>query len=275
MRLIKDSLTAEITKTLWQYGQLPYSSLKLLGSDYEWAKDCVQKLIREEYVGVIKAVNLKSLYLKPAGLKAWLSYCERIESRIDAADKPAIVYNADKARRAERINEAQLLADLSDFSNRYISAPEAKKLLEQEAARQSDNLRYSRFAGLLFTEAGGLLAYHFGHGNLHLNPSGEKSAVIAAGRLYKKFGGKQPYPRFSMLIIGTSPDTALQILSYSDMLAEAEKDKRLLNRHFNFSNFKKIFADILFLPVTSGFFRADSEITQYILLMYLNVISKT
>lgn len=145
MRLIKGSLTVEIMGLLWQYGQLPYLSLGLMGCNYEWAKDCVQKLIKEEYVGAIKAVNLKSLYLKPEGRRAWLSYCERSETPVDTHRKPQIVYNAEKARRAEQVNEAQLLVDKAGFSDHYLTAPQAKRLLEQDAARQSDNIKYSRF----------------------------------------------------------------------------------------------------------------------------------
>lgn len=251
MRLIKGSLTVEIVEMLWQYGQLPYSSLELLGCDYEWAKDCIQKLIKEEYIGVVKDVNLKSLYLKPTGQKAWLAYCERIGVPVNLANKPHIVYNPDKARRVERVNEARLLADKAGLLERYLTGPEAKSLLEQDAARQSDNIKYSRFAGILFTAAGGLLIFHFGKGNLHLNVSGEKNAKAAAGKLYKKFSGKCLTTRFTMLVLGSTTDTALSILNYSDMLADKSEVQRghMKTRHFNLAEYTKVFGDILFFPV--------------------------
>ena len=252
MRLIRGSLTVEIMEMLWRYGQLPYSSLELLNCDYEWAKDCVQKLIKEEYVGVVKDVNLKSLYLKPAGQKAWLAYCERVGTPVDPAGKPHIVYNADKVWRVERVNEVRLLVDKAGLYERYLTGPEAKSLLEQDAARQSDNIKYSRFAGILFTEKGGLLIYHFGGRNLHLNISGERNAKAAAGRLYKKRGGTEFMPRFSMLVLGSSTDTAQSILDYSDMLAQKSdgKQSHMKIRHFNLADFAKTFDNILFLPIT-------------------------
>ena len=223
----------------------------MLRENYEWTKDCLQRLTKAEYVGVVKNTNLKSLYLKPLGQKAWVDYCERAGTPIDSIDKPAIVYNADKVRRVERVNEARLLIDTAGFRNHYLTAPQAKAMLEQEAARQSDNIRYSRFAGILFTQWGGFLVYNFARSNIHLNVNGEKSALVAASRLYRKLGGEQPSPRFSMLVIGSSTNTALSMLSYSDMLEDKQNKakKHYVKRHFNFSDFRKLFGEILFFPI--------------------------
>jgi len=253
MRLHKGSQTVKLLEVLWFYEQLPFSALEMMSADYEWNKDCMQRLIKEGYVGVIKDTNLKSLYLKPAGQKAWLEYCERVGRPVNPPRKPSIVYNADKARRVERINEARMLVDAAGFHSSYLTAPEAKSLLEQDAARQSDNIKYSRFAGILFTEKGGLMVYHFGSGNLHLNSSGELNAKFAADKLYRQRGGKEALPRFSMLVLGTSVTTAMDLLKYSDLIAQKDKAKggHVLKRHFNFKDFKKMFDDILFLPIIS------------------------
>ena len=50
--------------------------------------------------------------------------------------------------------------------------------MEQKAARNSDNLKYSRFVGVTWRGQQASLVYHFGNGNQRLNSNGECNASV-------------------------------------------------------------------------------------------------
>lgn len=60
MKLYWNTISFQVAVYLCCYGNLPYNFLKLLPYEYESLKDSMQKLIRAELVGVIKAKNLKN-----------------------------------------------------------------------------------------------------------------------------------------------------------------------------------------------------------------------
>lgn len=167
MKLVSGSTTVEIISALWYCGQLPYSSLRLMSGSYEWIKDCAQRLVREKYVGLIQAKNLKCLYLTPQGQQAFTHFQKKHNPGFHEEWIPDTVYHASKAKRESRVNETRLFVATSGFHDNFLTSREFKHKLELQNPRSSDNIKYSRFTGVLHCSTKNILFYNFGKKNIH------------------------------------------------------------------------------------------------------------
>jgi len=240
MTLYNNSIALRLAHDLTVYGNLPYSALKLYPYPYESAKDAIQKLMRAGYVGVVKATNIKSLYITPAGKKAVDEALARTGE--GPAEKAPVVYDPSKADRLGRINEAATLFRMAGLEDCYQTSLEFKKIMEK-SPRGGDKLKYSRFLGFWEKEKDYSFVYHFGRKNVNLNKNGETNAVVAANEMY----GKYPHK----LILGNSTDTLMSILRYSHMLETlpAEKRKKMVNMHYHIKPRIASDSNVCFLPV--------------------------
>lgn len=176
MKLRADSLAFEILLRAAAYGELPYHALRLMPGTYESVKDAFQRLRRAGLLGIVKAPRIKCFYLTAQGHAAYSRVFLR--EGLDPLPLPETVYDPRKALRLSRVNEANLFFAFSGCQA-YDTAREIKRAMEQTAVRSTDNLRYSRFVGRFPTPHVTYIVYHFGGGNLRLNPNGERNAATA------------------------------------------------------------------------------------------------
>lgn len=115
MKLYWNTLSFMIAVYLCRYGNLPYNFLKLLPYEYESLKDSMQKLIRAELVGAIKAKNLKSLYLTAKGTAAVQETYEK--HGCDFWGRRPVAYYPPKLERIDQLHVTELLFDLAFEEN--------------------------------------------------------------------------------------------------------------------------------------------------------------
>ena len=179
MRIFRNSTAAYLLLISVRYGQLPYRALRFLALPYETAKDAFQKLYRAGYLEIVKAPGHKSFFLTDSGYEAYLQTTRKDDDPLDwddFPDRPEFTRNIQKAIRLSRINEALMFFFFLGLAP-YRTSLEVKREMEQKAARSSDNLKYSRFAGVTWRGQQASLVYHFGNGNQRLNTNGERNAA--------------------------------------------------------------------------------------------------
>lgn len=247
MRLYKNSIAFRLIDDIRWLGNLPYSALRLYPYDYESTKDAVQKLMRAGYVGVVKARNIKSLYATPAGLTAFSAANKRCGN--EETERCGITYCPKKVERVDKLNETMLLFIMARYlpNEKYIDSREFKREMEEDDPRAADSLKYSRFAGFWYTEKLGMMVYHFGGKNIHLNQNGELSAKF---KLMESIG-RNPLDILPMLIFGDTMDTMLSILRYSEWWYNMPKwrRKRLKNVHYYLDTDSEMLDYTYFLPM--------------------------
>ena len=110
--------------------------------------------------------------------------------------------------------------------------------MEQKAARNSDNLKYSRFVGVTWRGQQASLVYHFGNGNQRLNANGERNAAA----LFSDY--KHPCGKF---ILTETEKGIVDILEYS--LWALNKSSREL-RHMQLNYHITYEDNAVLLPLT-------------------------
>lgn len=247
MRLYWNTLSFMLANYLCRYGNLPYNFLKLLPYEYESLKDAMQRLIRAGLVGVIKAKNLKSLYLTAKGSEAIKETYEK--HGCDYWGRHPVAYYPPKLERINQLHVAELLFDLAfPYDLTYHDSRDMKAEMERKEPRSSDSIKYSRFAGIWLPESFGWVVYHFGRKNIRVNPQGEMRARFLAQELHR---GNLLGNDTHFLILGDDTNTLLSILRYSDWYwNKSESQRKHLknpNYHLEFGEYSADYT--YFLPI--------------------------
>lgn len=249
MRLYWNSISFMLAEYLCRYGNLPYNFLKLLPYEYESLKDSMQKLIRAELVGAIKAKNLKSLYLTAKGTAAVQETYEK--HSCDFWGRRPVAYYPPKLERIDQLHVTELLFDLAFEENaNYHDSREMKAEMERKEPRSTDGIKYSRFAGIWLPGSFGWVAYHFGRKNIRTNPRGEIRVQFLAQELR---GGNLLGNDTHFLILGDDMNTLLSILRYSDWYWNKSEGQRQHLKNPNYHlEFGQASADYTyFLPIAN------------------------
>ena len=226
MRIFRNSTAEYLLIISTAYGQLPYHALTFLSLPYENVKDAFQKLCRAGYLETVKAPGHKSFFITDAGYAAYYEAMKRSTKPQywdEIPDKPEFTRNIQKAIRLSRINEAQMFFFFLGLAP-YRTSLEVKREMEEKAVRSSDNLKYSRFAGVTWRCQQASLVYHFGNGNQRLNANGERNAAA----LFSDY--KHPCGKF---ILTETEKGLVDILEYSLWVLN-KSSRELRHMHLNY-----------------------------------------